>query len=51
MANTQPAAAFDTQKTARRPGDKIGSLPTGAELHRALWIRTEVVVGTIIAAA
>ena len=63
MANTQPAAAADIPKSVRRLEDKIDAstarleakidkLPTMAELHRVVRIRTRaVIIGAMAAAA
>ena len=62
MANTQPAAAADIPKSVRRLEDKIDAstarleakidkLPTRAELHRVVRIRTRAAVGAMAAAA
>ena len=51
MANTQPAAAFDTLWAAQRLENKIDNLPIKAALYRALWSRTGAIVGTVVAAA
>ena len=51
MANTQPAAAVDIPKAARRLEDKIDNLPARAEPHRVVRIRTRAAVGAMAAAA